>query len=133
MTEDQAVTLATPTVTGGTGTGLTFSALVGSPTSTASSCKGYGWRATAAGTGSGTLRTSVVSSDQAGGMIALKAAAGTLGTVSALTTLTNTAKTVSVTRGGPNSVVAFAAGDWSANTDVTVDPSPAGGTQRVAT
>lgn len=40
---------------------------------------------------------------------------------------------MSLTRGSDNSAVIFMMGDWTAGNDTAVDPSPAGGTQRVAT
>lgn len=131
-TEDQSFTMNTPTVTGLTGTGLTFSAKTGLPTTTANSCKGYGWRAIATGTGSGTI---TVPSTAIGRHVALawKVDAGTsTGGSGTPAVATTTAKTVSLTRTGANSAVLTVLFDWSADTDVTVTSSPAGGTQRLA-
>lgn len=124
-TEDNSGTLSLPTVAG-----LTFTAMTGSPTNTASSSKGYAWQATAAGNGSG----SVVSSrggpiSRAGITVYVLRGCSGLGTP---VINVGTGKTVSVVRGGVNSLVAEILVDWSADVDVTIDPLPAGGTQRVA-
>ena len=122
-TEDNGITLTTPTATG-----LTLAALSGSPTTTASSCKGYGWSATAAGSGSSALSSNLNGNNAAG--LAAWAFAG----VSSLvvpTPVVSAALTMSMTVAQDSSVL-MVLGDWNATTDVTVDTSPAGGTLRVA-
>lgn len=122
-TEDNAITLTTPTATG-----LTLAGLTGSPTNTASSCKGYGWSATAAGSGSSALSSNLSGNNAAG------LAAWAFSGVSSLvvpTPVVSAALTISMTVAQDSSVV-LVIGDWNATADVAVDVSPAGGTLRVA-
>lgn len=125
ITEDNGLTMATPT-----GTGITLSALSGLPTNTGSSCKGYGWSGAVSGNGNSTL----VSTNGASGArgIAAWAFSGSdgLGTpvVSVDTNLTH-----NVTVAQADSTVVMILGDWNATSDVTVTTVPAGGTIREAT
>ena len=122
-TEDNGLAMATPT-----GTGLTLGALSGLPTNTGSSCKVYGWSATAAGDGN----TALTSTNGASGARGI-AAWSWSGSSGLGTPVVNVGSgiTVSVTVAADSSVVMVLA-DWSATTDVTVDTTPAGGTIRQA-
>lgn len=122
MTEDQGTSLGTPAATG-----LSFNALSGLPTTTGSSCKGYGWSAVAASDGTSTI-TATGSFRQ---VIAAWRISGSDG-LGTPVKLTDTAKVVSLTRGQANSCIACIIGDWSADTDVTVTSDPSGGTVRSA-
>lgn len=127
FTEDNDVTLATPTATG-----LTFGALSGFPTATASHVKLYAWSATA---GAGGTQAISSTTDGSGSMRGLAAFAFTgsdgIGTI-AVQVANGSTTTQSLTRGFDNSAVVQVMGDWSATTDVTVSWTPAGFTQRVA-
>lgn len=125
ITEDQGVTAGTPTATG-----LTFSALSGSPTNTANSCKGYGWSATASADGNSAI-TSTLNSNQSAGMSAWAFADhGGLGGIAIPTPAASAVASLTVQ--GPNSTVVAILGDWNATTDVTVTTEPTGGTVREA-
>ena len=123
-TEDASKTFGTPTATG-----LTF-ALVTSIT-TASNCAAYLWTATAGSTSSGAI-TSLLSGSAtgAGGLSAWAFNGQGIGNTATISG--STAKTISLVRGGNNSAVIVFLGDWNQVGDVTVTPSPSGGTQRVA-
>lgn len=124
-TEDNSVTLGTPTATG-----LTFAALTGTPTNTANSCKTYAWSATAASSGSGTVTSTHGNTVGAGMSVFVFDNCTGFGTPAILV---STAAAVSLTRAAANSMVVFIGGDWGASTDVTVTPNPAtAGTQDVA-
>lgn len=128
-TEDNsAATLQTPTATG-----LTFSALSGFPSNSASHTKLYAWSATAGAGG-----TQAVSANA--GEVAVKArgiacfavtGSDGIGTI-AIQGSSGSTTTQSLARGFDNSAVIQVMGDWSATTDVTVSWTPAGFTQRVA-
>lgn len=123
-------TLNTPTATG-----LSFSLVTSLNTTGTSGGDGtiqYLWSATAGGTGSGAI--SATRGDTAAGHRGISAFQyrGSSGIGTPATIDDSTAKVISVTRSKANSLIALSMGDWAANADVTVDPSPAGGTQRVA-
>lgn len=122
-TEDNGETINTPTATG-----LTFSALSGLPTTTGSSCKGYGWSATASGSGS-----SVISATTSIGIGAGIAAWSFESTDGVGTPVVNvgTGLTVSVTVPEGATVLMILA-DWNATTDTTVTASPSGANIREA-
>jgi hypothetical protein len=122
-TEDNGLAMATPT-----GTGLTLSALSGLPTATGSSCKVYGWSATAAGDGNAALASTNGASGARG--IAAWSWSGSAGLGTPVVNV-GSGVTVSVTVAADSSVVMVLA-DWNATTDVTVDTTPAGGTIRQA-
>ena len=123
-TEDNGITMATPT-----GTGITLSALAGLPTNTASSCKGYGWSGAAAGNGNSVLTSTNGASGARG--IAAWAYSGSDGLGTPVVTV-STALTHNITVLADSSVVMVLA-DWNATADVTVTTVPAGGTIREAT
>lgn len=125
MTEDNTRTLSTPAATG-----LTFAAMSGSPTNTSSSCKGYAWSATAAGSGSQTV-TAATDGGAAKRGISVWAWGGSDGLGTPVVNV-GTGKTVSVTVVGPDSTVVMILGDWDATSDVTFTTVPAGGTVREA-
>lgn len=127
MTDDQGHTFSTPT-----NANLTFNSLSGLPTTTANSCKGYAWSATAANSQSAQTITCTLSNSGGAVAVCYVITAATTTGLGTPAVATDTAKTNSLTRVSNNSAVAWITGDWSASTDVTVDPSPAGGTQRVA-
>lgn len=130
ITEDNSVTMGTPTVTG-----LTFTALAGSPTNGASSCKAYGWKATAVGSGSGAVTSALTGGDNAGISVWVCSASAGVGNLSIASGLGATT-TQSLIRAGVDSAVIQAWGDWSAINDVAVTltpTTPVVGTQREAT
>lgn len=122
-TEDNGVTMATPT-----GTGITLSALTGLPTNTASSCKGYGWSGAVTGNGNSVLTSTNGASGTRG--ISAWAYSGSAGLGTPVVTI-DTALTHNVTVLQDSSVV-MVLGDWNATTDVAVTTVPAGGTIREA-
>lgn len=124
-TENNDQTLATPTATG-----LTFSAMSGTPTNTSNSCKAYAWSATASGSGSST-----VSSTSGGGTSQRGLSAWAFGDSSGLgTPVVNvgTGRTVSMTVAGPDSTVVMVLADWTATSDVAFTSTPSGATVREA-
>jgi hypothetical protein len=130
MTADNLVTLTTPT-----GSGLTFAALTGTPTSAASSAKGYAWSATASGSASGAISsTQSGGSGTAGSGIVAYVYRGSdgLGTPAVSTSLGATT-TQNLTRAQANSAVAQIWGDFNAVNDVVVTWTPSGQTEDVAT
>lgn len=130
MTADNSVLLSTPT-----GSGLSFAALAGTPTSAASSTKGYAWSATATGSATGAISSTQSGAASANGSgIAAFVYRGSdgLGTPVVSTTLGSTT-TQNLTRVQANSAVAQIWGDWAAVNDTTVTWTPSGQTQDVAT
>jgi hypothetical protein len=124
LTEDDSHTLTLPTVTG-----LTFSQVVS--VSSVNNSRVYLWAATAGGSGSGTITSNASSASTAAGLVAYQYRnCNGLGTPVQLLGSAN--KTISVTRGQDNSHILLGMVDWNAVNDVAVDPTPAGGTQRVA-
>lgn len=126
MTEDNANSgINLPTVAG-----LTFAPMPGSPTNTASSCKGYVWSAVAGSSGSG----SIVATATGGGVgHVIEGWVLPVGVALGTPVLTiGTGKTLALTRVGQDSLILFLAGDYSANSDTTVTADPVGGTQRIA-
>lgn len=124
-TEDDGRTLSTPTATG-----LTFSLIA--EAGNASDTNVYAWSATAAGAGSGvTVSATTSGGDGARGITAF-VYSGSDGIGASAEINGSTAKTIGLTRGGENSAVIVVLADWNQVGDVTVDPTPAGGTQRVA-
>jgi hypothetical protein len=125
-TEDNANSLlATPSTAG---SNLTFSLITA--TNTGSTAKAYYWRGTASGAGSGTI----TSAGSGGGLrrgITAWQYRGTDGQGTPQTIAASSAKTISVTRGQANSHIIEILADWNAVGDVTTDPTPAGGNQRV--
>lgn len=132
MTEDQSRTFTgLPDLTGFTFTALTSDSGA-LPTSTGSSCKGYGWESDAAASGgSGSI---TISGSTFGKSISVwRVGAGTSDGIGQVRTLTSTELVVSIPRDGANSVLLAKFGDWNATSDVTVSSDPAGGTVRLAT
>jgi hypothetical protein len=129
LTPDNGDTAATPAATG-----LTFSAVTGSPTNSGSSTKGYAWSATAASGGSGTIF--VDGSGSGGGklevLIYQYRGSDGIGNV-ALDAALGSTTTKSLTRGSDNSAVVQGWGDWNAVNDTTVTWTPSGQTQDAAT
>lgn len=124
-TEDASVTLNLPTATGLTFTEIT--AVTG-----ASRTRAYYWRATAASGGSGAISATTGDGTGSARGISVFQYRNTDGAGTPQTITGSSAKVISVTRGQANSHIILAMGDWNNVGDVTVDPSPAGGTQRVA-
>jgi hypothetical protein len=122
-TEDNTRTLNTPTATG-----LTFAALTGLPTNTASSAKVYGWKATASGNGNSVVTATGDGSNAARG-IAAWAWSGSDGIENPVVNV-GTGLTVNVTVQQADSTVCMVLADWNATADVTVTTTPAGGTVR---
>lgn len=119
--------LATPTVTGGSGTGLTFTPIDSVNNDNANDgASVMMWTATAAGTGSGTIQsvTSAPSGLHNGlGVFVMRGATG-LGTPVKFDN--SAAKTFSLTRAQANSHVIGMLVDWNQAGDVTVTTTPAG-------
>lgn len=123
-TEDNAVTLGTPTATG-----LTFAAMSGTPTNTGSSCKAYAWSATGAGD-SNSVVTATTDGTSSGRGISAWAWSGSGGLGTPVVNV-GAGITVNVTVEQDSSVVMVLA-DWNATADVTVTSDPVGGTIREA-
>lgn len=133
VTEDNvATTLGTPTTTG---TGLTFAALTGFPTNTASNTKVYGWSATASATSSGTISSTMAgggATHASGICVWVWSASGGIGNTATAVGDTTDPYTASLTRAGTNSAVCMIAGDWNAISDAANDPSPlTGSTEKI--
>lgn len=124
FTEDQTLTLDTPTATG-----LTFTAL-GSPITTNNSCWMHVWQATAASSGSSTV-TGSRATGTGTGMRGIHAFTfgGCTGFTRTDGSTANLTETVSVTRGQANSMIVFASADWSAGGTGGLGWTPAGQTQ----
>lgn len=127
------VTLGTPTVSGGAGTGLTFSLLasvnVQNGGGSGDDATAYLWSATAAGTGSGQI-ASVTGAAAAQNVyrsgICVIVCRGSSGLGTPVTLDGSTAKTISVTTAADNSIVAVMLADWNQVGDVTVTATPSG-------
>ncbi len=123
-TEDQTVTLNTPTATG-----LTFSAL-GSPITTGSSCWVHTWTATAGSGGSGAVTgPRLAGTGSANRGIHALVYSGHSGTGARAAPAASSAQTVSLTRTGANSAVVCVSADWSATGIGGLGGAPAGQTQ----
>lgn len=125
VTADDSVTLSTPTATG-----LTFSAVSGSPTTTNAQCKMYGWSATAASSGSSTISSTITSTPTAGIAAFVFSNAGGVGATQFVAGVGATS-TQNLTRTGSGSHVVQAWCDWAAVNDTTVSWTPASFTQRI--
>jgi len=127
-TNDAANQLGTPTVTSGSGTGLTFSLLASVNNAAGSNdTQVFLWTATAAGNGSGAIQS--VTSATANGLrsgISVLIYRGSDGLGTPVTLDGSTAKTISVTRAQANSHVALMLADWAQVGDVTVTATPSG-------
>lgn len=123
-TENQNISLGTPTATG-----LTFSLVtsVGSD----NDCVIYLWSATAGSSGSSTVNSTGggTSTNAMRGLIAY-AFSGSNGLGATGTLASSANKVVSLTRANNNSAVVTMMGDWNAVDDTIVTASPAGGTVR---
>lgn len=128
ITEDNATaTLNVPTATG-----LTFAAWVTSNTNL--NCKVYVWDATAGAGGSQAVTATRSDANSKARGLAVFAFSSSDGRGATGTQASGSGTTQSLIRASDNSAVIYAIGDFSANADVTVTSSPAGGaTQRVAT
>ena len=127
MTSDNSATLNTPTATG-----LTFTALAGTPTNGVSSCKAYGWSATAGSGGSSAITATIGGASSARGIAAfVYSGCDGVGNLSIATGLGATS-TQSLIRGSNNSAVVQSWGDWDAVNDTVVTWTPSGQTERVA-
>lgn len=126
-TGDNVVTLGVPTATG-----LTFAALAGTPTNTASNCKLYAWSATAGSSGSGVITSTTDGASEMRGLASfVHGGSNGIGNTSIATGLGATT-TQSLIRSQGNSAVIQVWGDWNAVNDVAVTWTPAGETERVA-
>jgi hypothetical protein len=132
VTDDNFNTLATPATAG---SGLSFAAVSGFPSNVASTCKIYAWSATASATSSGTITSVVGGGVSLARVIMVWVLSGSDGLGNAAVSSgadTTDPYDVSLTRAGDNSAVLMVAGDWSAISDTTTDPSPlSGSTQRL--
>jgi hypothetical protein len=119
--------LATPTVTGGTGTGLTFSLLASVNNNSAfDDAQVYVWSATAAGNGSGSIQSASSAGSSRRNGIGIFVFRGTDGLGTPVALDGSTAKTISLTRGGTNSHVVEILVDFNQVGDVVVDAAPSG-------
>lgn len=124
--DNGSATLATPTASG-----LTFSAVSGTPTNTTNRTKVYAWTATAGAGGSGTIaavKNDIITSGLAAFVFTGSDGIGGAAISAALGSTT----TQSLTRTGENSHVVQIWGDWNAVNDTTVTWTPSGETQREA-
>lgn len=128
-TENGALTLNNPTATG-----LTF----GSPEvelnlgNSDSLAKAYLWYTTAGSNGSGSISATRGDSVTGYRFIAAYVIRGSDGIGNTNTITNSSSKTISLTRGGDNSIVLTSLVDWNALTDTTVTTVPSGGNQRLA-
>jgi hypothetical protein len=124
-TEDNGVLQGTPSATG-----LTLAALSGTPTNTASSCKAYGWSATASGDGNSTLSSTQSGNSGSAGLSAwaFKDSASLGTAVVAVSTALVNSVTVE-----DNSSVVMVLADWNAAVASAPVLTPAGGILRVNT
>lgn len=127
LTEDNQYSISTPTATG-----LTFSAVSGFPTTTAGTCKGYAWQATAASNGSGTISATVDNLRMCNIQAFVYRGSSGIGTTYAIASSGDTTTTANLARSLSNSAVVWGGADWGATNDTTVSSSPAGGTQQEA-
>lgn len=118
--------LATPTVTGGSGTGLTFSLSTAVNNSGATDSQVYLWTATAAGNGSGTIQSVSSAAGSLRGGIVVYVFRGSTGLGTPVSLDNSTAKTISVTRAQANSHVVVLMSDYLAVGDATVTATPTG-------
>lgn len=123
--------LGTPTVSGGSGTGLTFSLLASVNNGSGSNdTQVYLWTATAAGNGSGQIASVTTPGGGTPGNrrlgIAVMVYRGSDGLGTPVTIDGSSAKTISVTRAQANSHIALMMADWNQVGDVTVDATPTG-------
>lgn len=121
---DTGGSLATPTFSGGTFTGI------GTANSAASSCWGHKWQCQVAGGGSGNISVAM-SGGLPWGAISYVFAAGTHNGIGNHAVDATTAQTASLTV-SQDSAVLTAIGDWNVGTDLTSDWTPAGATEREA-
>jgi hypothetical protein len=123
-TEDNTLTLNTPTATG-----LTFSAL-GTAIATSNTCWMHAWQATAGSSGSGTVSaTAGIGTGSAMRGLHAFAWGNCTGFVRTNGAGINSTQTVSVTRTQSNSAMVFASADWSASGVSGLAWTPAGQTQ----
>lgn len=123
-----ADTLGTPTVSGLSGTGLTFSLQTSVNVNAGNNdTTVYLWSATATGTGSGQIAsvTGTGSSAVRSGLCVI-VCRGSDGLGTPVTLDASTAKTISVTTTQANSIVAVMMADWNQVGDVTVTATPSG-------
>lgn len=129
--ENGAITGEGPALKRPTATGLTFATTTSTSYGDSTNTFNAVWTATAGSSGSGTVTSVHYGSGGASG-IAVFVYRGSDGVGNASSG--DTVGTVrSLTRGSANSAVVVVIGDWNAGNDTTVNSSPAGGTQRVAT
>lgn len=124
-----AASMATPTVTGLSGTGLTFAAIPGGVVNNNTAnddTQCFSWSATAAGAGSGTISgtASANTAERNGFVVFVCSGSDGLGTPVLLDG--STAKTISLTRAQANSHVWLIMADWNQVGDVTVTATPTG-------
>ena len=127
VTEDDGKTLNTPTATG-----LSFTAVAGTPTTTTNKAKVYAWTATAGSASSGAITAGTDTTAAARGIAAFAFSGSTGIGGTSISAALGTATTQSLTRTGTNSHVVQVWGDWNAVNDTTVTGTPSGETQRVA-
>lgn len=116
-----------------TGTGLTFSAITGTPTNTSGQTKLYAWIATAASSGSSAVTATRGDGDTLLRGIAVFVFRGSDGLGNtAISASLGATTTQSLTRSQANSAIVQVWGDWNATNDTTVTWTPSGETQRIA-
>jgi len=119
--------LGTPTVSGGSGTGLTFSLLSSINNAAANDdTQLFLWSATAAGNGSGQIASVTTGTGIGACGLSVVIYRGTDGLGTPVTLDGSTAKTINVTTTQANSHVALMMADWNAVGDVTVTATPSG-------
>lgn len=124
FTEDQTLTLATPTATG-----LSFAAL-GTAITASNSCWAHAWEATAAAPGSSTVSAAAGTGTGTGDRgIHAFAFGGCTGFARTNGAAINSTQTTSLTRSQANSFVVALLADWSASGVAGLAWTPAGQTQ----
>lgn len=125
---DNIHTLATPTISGGTGV-ATFTAMAGTPTNVASSPKMYAWTADVISNGTNQTFSCVSGGGNTGGRgFAVIVARGCSGFGTPVVVTSGTAISASLTRVGVNSHVAGIMADWQATNDIVYVATPSGQT-----
>jgi hypothetical protein len=127
-TEGGSIQLNTPTATG-----LSFSLVTSINVGDSNDTVNYLWQATAGSSGSSAVSATRNDSFTGSRGITAFVYRGSDGIGNTNTLDNSTAKTISLTRNYPSSAVILTMADWNAVNDTTVNPSPSGGTQRVAT
>lgn len=123
--ENSTLTLGTPTITGLSGTSLTFSLIDSITTLGTEECSSYLWRAIATGTGSGTIQVNRATGSGMFGGRTIVISGGATGHVVLTATRSETAYNQAISAGD---IVIWSGSDWNATNPPTKVPLTATGT-----